>query len=325
MNFPELHNQWISFSTIVSLFGLLALYGSAFVPNALQRVFRYGKTANDENQPNKPNLISIPKKSAKHHLCPLLTPVSIHRWFFHFYVFATLFYAALLVIVLRVYLFRQSVPKLLALTLDTVVGRHRRSSVSPESVLVAMCLLQLQVSRRLYECTQLSVYARDGKMALIHYLCGFSFYFGVGLSLLAEASGFQSTNGSSRDLILRNLCLPNHVIGVSLFLFFSFVQFKSHVILAELRKDSKGRVVTYGHSIPNGHWFEYVSCPHYLAEILIYLCLSLVLSGRSSYWWLVCSFVVANQVVVGLFNHKWYLQHFHNYPKHRKAVFPFVL
>jgi hypothetical protein len=48
-----------------------------------------------------------------------------------------------------------------------------------------------QVSRRLYECTQLSIYS-DGKMNIIHYLCGFSFYFGVGLSILAEAPGFTS-------------------------------------------------------------------------------------------------------------------------------------
>jgi hypothetical protein len=72
--------------------------------------------------------------------------------------------------------------------------------VAPESVVVAMLLIEVQVSRRLYECTQLSVYSRDGKMALIHYLCGFSFYFGVGLSLLADAKGFNGSKHSTLTL-----------------------------------------------------------------------------------------------------------------------------
>jgi hypothetical protein len=55
-----LHSQWISFSAIVSLLGLLALYGSAFAPEAIQRVFRYGKTAADGKQQR--NHIQIPKK-----------------------------------------------------------------------------------------------------------------------------------------------------------------------------------------------------------------------------------------------------------------------
>ena len=83
--------------------------------------------------------------------------------------------------------------------------------------------------------------------------------------------------------------------------------------------------MTYGHSIPRGHWFELVSCPHYLAEILIYLSLCVVLNGRSSTWWLVCCFVATNQLIVGLFNHHWYQKHFEDYPKRRKAVFPFVI
>ena len=54
-----------------------------------------------------------------------------------------------------------------------------------------MALMFAQVTRRLYECTRLSIYSRTGRMALVHYLCGFCFYFGVGLSLLAEAQQFN--------------------------------------------------------------------------------------------------------------------------------------
>lgn len=54
-----------------------------------------------------------------------------------------------------------------------------------------MTLVLIQVFRRLSECTFLSVYS-EAKMNIVHYLFGHSFYFGVGLSVLAEAPGFAS-------------------------------------------------------------------------------------------------------------------------------------
>jgi len=117
----------------------------------------------------------------------------------------------------------------------------------------------------------------------------------------------------------------NHIFGIAIFVWSSAMQFRSHAILSSLRKDNRGRVVTYQHSIPRGDWFELVSCPHYFAEILIYLSLSVVLSGKSTTWWMVCCFVVTNQIIVGLFNHRWYAETFDNYPKTRKAVIPFLL
>lgn len=117
---------------------------------------------------------------------------------------------------------------------------------------------------------------------------------------------------------------PCHIIGGILFIYSSYIQFESHQILANLRKDKNGKVVTHQHSIPRGRWFELVSCPHYMAEILIYLSISIVLAGQSRTWWLVFLFVVVNQLVVGKFNHDWYIRKFDNYPKSRRAVIPFV-
>lgn len=62
-------------------------------------------------------------------------------------------------------------------------------SVMPESVIIAMILIIIQVTRRLCECIFLSVYS-EAKMNIVHYVLGLLFYFGVGLSLLAEAPGF---------------------------------------------------------------------------------------------------------------------------------------
>jgi len=37
--------EWISFSACVSLFGILVIYYSNLVPEAIKRVFKYGKAA----------------------------------------------------------------------------------------------------------------------------------------------------------------------------------------------------------------------------------------------------------------------------------------
>ena len=115
------------------------------------------------------------------------------------------------------------------------------------------------------------------------------------------------------------------MLGVALFLASSYLQFSSHRILANLRRDSSGRIVTLEHSIPRGSLFELISCPHYFAEILIYLSLCLVFAGQSTTWWFVCCFVLINQVIVGLFNHHWYHKKFEDYPRRRKAVFPYLI
>lgn len=118
---------------------------------------------------------------------------------------------------------------------------------------------------------------------------------------------------------------PCHIIGLSLFIWSSYIQFDSHRLLANLRKDTSGKVYTHQHSIPRGKWFDLVSCPHYMAEILIYLSIAIVMSGRSSTWWMVFVFVIINQLMVGKFNHSWYINTFRDYPKTRRAVIPYVL
>ena len=50
-------------------------------------------------------------------------------------------------------------------------------------------------------------------------------------------------------------------------------QHKHHKILSAQTRHTEGineRKISY--CAPRGEWFEYISCPHYLAEILIYIC-----------------------------------------------------
>ncbi|CAI9102826.1 OLC1v1001171C1 [Oldenlandia corymbosa var. corymbosa] len=73
--------------------------------------------------------------------------------------------------------------------------------------------------------------------------------------------------------------------------------------------------------IPYGDWFRYVSCPHYLAEIVIYAGI-LVASGCSDITvWLLFIFV-ANLVFAAADTQQWYLRKFDNYPRERYAIIP---
>ena len=99
---------------------------------------------------------------------------------------------------------------------------------------------------------------------------------------------------------------------------FFCINSQAHKIFANLKKRS-------GYSVPSGDWFEYVSCPHYLAEIIIYGCFSGILGFKHQTGMFVFVWVLVNQVIAALMSHFWYQEKFENYPKGRKAIIPFVL
>lgn len=76
--------------------------------------------------------------------------------------------------------------------------------------------------------------------------------------------------------------------------------------------------------MPMGGYFDFVSAPHMLFEILMYTCLTVALLGNTS-WLFVFVWVVTNQIENAWLSHKWYLEAFKNYPKERRAIFPGIL
>lgn len=78
-----------------------------------------------------------------------------------------------------------------------------------------------------------------------------------------------------------------------------------------------------GYVIPSGGMFEVVSCPHYLGEVVIYLGLALVCWPAVKPM-LMLLWVVVNLVLAAGATQDWYTSYFNDYPKHRKALIPFV-
>ena len=195
-------------------------------------------------------------------------------------------------------------------------------------------------------------------------------------SLLAAALSSTVTTGGGGSSKFRLAAVPwawQHVLGTALFLWGSLHQWRCHVILARLRQAPQSKLLQPGHKpestvgqhtkhisadagtgedadaitvrgakyhVPKGDWFELVSCPHFLAEIIIYVGLALVLHGgethihdpvhadieAGSIMWLVVFTAFLNLAFTAMQTHHWYRQQFGDrYPAHRRAIVPFLL
>uniref|UniRef100_A0A3B0MWM8 3-oxo-5-alpha-steroid 4-dehydrogenase, putative n=1 Tax=Theileria annulata TaxID=5874 RepID=A0A3B0MWM8_THEAN len=87
----------------------------------------------------------------------------------------------------------------------------------------------------------------------------------------------------SKFLVPKSLFSTFYVVGL-ISNGYMFYKFYCHVKLSELRTDISGSKV---YKVPKGGPFNFVLCPHYLAEILIYVSLScnlnMFVSNHSSF------------------------------------------
>ena len=111
---------------------------------------------------------------------------------------------------------------------------------------------------------------------------------------------------------------PRLILGVALFFVGYYVNRRSDAMLAALRKPGES-----GYKIPRGWLYEWVSCPNYLGEIMVWC--GWALATWSSAGAVFLLWTLANLLPRALSNHQWYRQTFDNYPAHRKAVFPGIL
>jgi hypothetical protein len=111
---------------------------------------------------------------------------------------------------------------------------------------------------------------------------------------------------------------PRFIAGVSVFALGFGINLKADQILLDLRGPGET-----GYKVPRGWLYEYVTCPNYLGEILEWLGFALAtwsLAGLAF-----ALYTAANLGPRALANHRWYRERFPDYPKRRKALFPFLL
>lgn len=91
--------------------------------------------------------------------------------------------------------------------------------------------------------------------------------------------------------------------------------------------DEKLRALRKGNGdeyvVPEGWLFDYVSCPHYLGEIIEWGGWALMTWSLPGLAFFIFTF--ANLFPRAISSHKWYKQRFDGYPLRRKAIIPFIV
>lgn len=159
------------------------------------------------------------------------------------------------------------------------------SSSQPAVICVlSLCLITLHIGRRLYEVNIVERPSKKAKMNVSHYLIGIGFYgamvFAAWLEGAANMGVWDSSQQPNTLFDTNQLLRPHIVAAIALFIYASWHQHVCHRILAQIRMKSHSSVSSSSrtsiYKIPRGDWFETVVCPHYLADILIYVALCIL-------------------------------------------------
>lgn len=111
---------------------------------------------------------------------------------------------------------------------------------------------------------------------------------------------------------------PRFVIGVAIAVAGWLINFQADTILINLRRDGSG-----GYKVPHGGMFRYISAANYFGEIVLWCGWALMSFTPAGLSFAV--FTIANLLPRALSHHRWYGEHFADYPKQRKAVIPGLL
>ncbi|KHG11230.1 hypothetical protein F383_13783 [Gossypium arboreum] len=181
-----------------------------------------------------------------------------------------------------------------------------------------LLLMEAHVLRRLYETFNVFNYSSSARMHIFGYLTADQVAeFKVEGQELVSITGFDLW-GYVKPITRLGWC---QWAGAAIFAWGWFHQYCCHAILGSLRERGDR---TADYVIPHEDWFEIVSSPHYLAEMIIYAGLLVASGGTDFTIWLLLGFVVANLSFAAAETHQWYLRKFEDYPHNRWAILPFV-
>ncbi|KAH7853193.1 hypothetical protein Vadar_034555 [Vaccinium darrowii] len=231
---------------------------------------------------------------------------------------------------------------------SNIFSRHKSRSGAVKDIyrvwqaVFLLLLMEVQALRRLYETFHVFNYSPSARMHIFGYLTGLFFYTAAPLTLcctFAPEAIKLAVNQVAEFIVKgKNQILRTEFdwwefvsplirlrwyswIGMAIFFWGWIHQRRCHAILGSLR-ESPEQADEY--VIPDGDWFNYVSSPHYLAEIVIYAGLLVASGGTDLTIWLLFGFVVANLVFAAAETHRWYLHKFDNYPRDRCVIIPLV-
>ncbi|XP_078445976.1 3-oxo-5-alpha-steroid 4-dehydrogenase family protein [Wolffia australiana] len=218
----------------------------------------------------------------------------------------------------------------------TKAGENPMANAHLWNTVFVLLLMETQVIRRLYESYMVFKSDSSARLHFLIYVLGLVYYVAEPISLCgpfaldaliycqSALKGSQSMPTIEVDVwdYFKPLAKLGWLQSVGAVIFFWgwIHQFRCHKILGSLRKETRANE----YFIPRGDWFEVSSCPHYLAEIVMYIGILLVSGGSDLTVWLVWAVVVVNLVFSAAETHRWYLQKFEDYPRSRKVIIPLI-
>lgn len=107
------------------------------------------------------------------------------------------------------------------------------------------------------------------------------------------------------------------ILGMMVFITGATINIQSDNILLNLRKPGET-----GYKIPRGGMFKFVSAPNLFGEVIEWTGWAIMLWSAPGLSFAVWTF--ANLVPRAIDHHKWYRKKFEDYPRSRKAVFPYL-
>lgn len=173
---------------------------------------------------------------------------------------------------------------LLGLILNTIILLY----LNTPNIIVL--LLEIHFVRRSLECIYVTIYRQSSSMLLIHYIMGLSYY------VIVEMSVYCLTSKLEESFYFIN------ALGILLFLISSFYQYRFHLDLRNLRINP----LSSNNHFPYPKFFPWnkIYCPHYTAEISIYISLCCV-SGFDLVFILNLAFVTTNLSISAIETKKW--------------------
>ena len=198
----------------------------------------------------------------------------------------------------------------------------------------AQGLLLLHIIRRVYECLYVHQWRSTSVMHLSIYVLGLLYYALLPFIFCRFDCGGPQTSYSYllikvSGLFSRLIQMSIQIASFALCLYAQHQHARHHLILANLRRDdpsdksSSPSSSTY--RLPEGGWFQWVACPHYLAEILFYVGLAGLLQDGAR-GMVIVAWVVISLTLNAWQSQRWYEQKIPGYAKlNRKAIFPYWL
>ncbi|XP_052828361.1 polyprenol reductase isoform X1 [Octopus bimaculoides] len=190
------------------------------------------------------------------------------------------------------------------------------------TVLVLSCIT-VHTCRRYIESRSVSIYS-SATISILHYITGFIHYFSLSAIPTVESVVIcNNTKLTFKELHLSKLHLL-HLLGFLLFVVSSWKQNHYCIMLSNLRKKKANQIKNTDYYIPDGDLFKFISCPHFLMEILIHVSFSMMSYFSNIPLLSLLLFVITNQLISGFLNHRWYKNMVPSYPQERRAVIPFL-